>query len=109
MFRSQKYKRRKWIFSFLYFFSLYQGRPYNQIIYIVLASQIRVHLAEIGYPIVGDYVYSNGKNPFNVEGQMLHAKQIEFVNPRTGEDMKIEAPIPKYFQDIINICDAKTI
>ncbi len=71
--------------------------------------QIRVHLAEIGYPIVGDYVYSNGKNPFNVEGQMLHAKQIEFVNPRTGEDMKIEAPIPKYFQDIINICDAKTI
>ncbi len=71
--------------------------------------QIRVHLAEIGYPIVGDYVYSNGKNPFNVEGQMLHAKQIEFVHPRTGEDMKIEAPIPKYFQDIINICDAKTI
>lgn len=71
--------------------------------------QIRVHLAEIGYPIVGDYVYSNGKNPFNIEGQMLHAKQIEFVHPRTGKDMKIGAPIPKYFQDIIDICDAKTI
>ena len=64
--------------------------------------QIRVHLAEIGYPIVGDYVYSNGKNPFNVEGQMLHARQIEFVHPTTGKEMKIEAPIPEYFQRILN-------
>ena len=70
--------------------------------------QIRVHLAEIGYPIVGDYVYSNGKNPFNVEGQMLHARQIEFVHPTTGKDMKIEAPIPKYFQNIINeMCEVR--
>ncbi len=71
--------------------------------------QIRVHLAEIGYPIVGDYIYSNGKNPFNVEGQMLHARQIEFVHPTTGKEMKIEAPIPEYFQNIIDTCDAKTI
>lgn len=63
--------------------------------------QIRVHLSEIGYPVVGDYVYSNGKNPFNVEGQMLHAKQIEFVHPRTGKKMKVEASIPKYFQDVL--------
>lgn len=69
--------------------------------------QIRVHMSEIGYPIVGDYVYSNGKNPFNVEGQMLHAKQIEFVHPRTGKKMNIEAPTPKYFQDVIDICDAE--
>ena len=40
--------------------------------------QIRVHLAEIGYPVIGDEVYSNGKNPFNVTGQMLHAQKIEF-------------------------------
>ncbi len=71
--------------------------------------QIRVHLAEIGYPIVGDYIYSNGKNPFNVEGQMLHARQIEFVHPTTGKEMKIEAPIPEYFQNIIDTCDTKTI
>ena len=64
--------------------------------------QIRVHLAEIGYPIVGDYIYSNRKNPFNVEGQMLHARQIEFVHPTTGKEMKIEAPIPEYFQRILN-------
>lgn len=70
--------------------------------------QIRVHMSEIGHPIVGDYVYSNGKNPFNVEGQMLHAKQIEFVHPTTGKDMKIEAPIPKYFQNIINeMCEVR--
>ena len=63
--------------------------------------QIRVHLSEIGYPVVGDYVYSNGKNPFNVVGQMLHAKSIEFKHPTTGKIMKIEAPLPEYFEKII--------
>lgn len=63
--------------------------------------QIRVHMSEIGHPIIGDYIYSNGKNEFGVEGQMLHAKCIEFTHPRTGKIMKIEAPIPKYFDEII--------
>ena len=67
--------------------------------------QIRVHMAEIGCPVVGDYVYSNGKNPFNVEGQMLHAKKIEFVHPRTGKQMCIEAPIPEYFQKVLELLD----
>ena len=48
--------------------------------------QIRVHLSEIGYPIVGDEVYSNGKNPFGVKGQMLHAEKLELKHPRTGKD-----------------------
>ena len=64
--------------------------------------QIRVHMAEIGYPVVGDMVYSNGKNPFNVEGQMLHAKEIEFMHPTTKEKIKIQAPLPKYFEEIIS-------
>lgn len=64
--------------------------------------QIRVHLSEIGYPVIGDYVYSNGKNPFGVVGQMLHAKSIEFKHPVTNKLMKIDAPIPKYFEKIIN-------
>jgi 23S rRNA pseudouridine1911/1915/1917 synthase len=64
--------------------------------------QIRVHLAEIGYPIVGDTVYSNGKNPFGVEGQMLHSFRLEFKHPITGKDMNLEAPLPQYFKDVLN-------
>ena len=57
--------------------------------------QIRVHLSHIGYPIVGDYTYSNGKNEFGVVGQCLHAKCLEFKHPITGAEMKLEAPLPK--------------
>ncbi len=64
--------------------------------------QIRVHLSEIGYPIVGDEVYSNGKNQFGVKGQMLHAKKLELKHPTTGKDLIFEAPVPKYFENIIN-------
>lgn len=63
--------------------------------------QIRVHMAEIGYPIVGDMVYSNGKNPFGVEGQMLHAKSLDFKHPITGEQMHLEAPLPEYFEEVL--------
>ena len=63
--------------------------------------QIRVHMAEIGYPIVGDVVYSNGRNPFNVCGQMLHAAKLEFVHPTTKEIVKFEAPLPEYFQKVL--------
>ena len=63
--------------------------------------QIRVHLSQIGYPIVGDMVYSNGKNPFGVVGQMLHSSKLEFVHPITGEKMKLEAELPKYFEEVL--------
>ncbi len=64
--------------------------------------QIRVHMAEIGYPIVGDEVYSNGKNPFGVRGQMLHAAKLEFAHPATNEALTFEAPLPEYFQKVLN-------
>lgn len=67
--------------------------------------QIRVHLSYIGYPIIGDTTYSNGKNEFGVVGQCLHAKSLEFKHPITGKEMKLEAPLPEYFQDIINKLD----
>ena len=64
--------------------------------------QIRVHLSQIGYPIVGDYVYSNGKNPFGVVGQMLHSYRLEFVHPITKENMSLEAKLPEYFEDVLD-------
>lgn len=67
--------------------------------------QIRVHLTEIGYPIVGDSVYSNGKNEWNIQGQCLHAKSLRFKHPITGKDMFIEAEMPEYFEKII--CDLR--
>lgn len=63
--------------------------------------QIRVHMAEIGHPVVGDMVYSNGKNEFGVEGQMLHAKQLIFQHPITQEKITLTAPLPEYFEKIL--------
>ena len=63
--------------------------------------QIRVHLSQIGFPVVGDMVYSNGKNPFGVVGQMLHAQKLEFTHPITNKKMILEAKLPKYFEDVL--------
>ena len=63
--------------------------------------QIRVHMAEIGYPVVGDAVYSNGKNEFGIEGQMLHAYKLEFMHPITNKHMELTAPLPQYFEEIL--------
>ena len=67
--------------------------------------QIRVHLSHIGYPIIGDEVYSNGKNKWNIEGQCLHAKSLDFKHPITGKEMHIEAELPEYFQKILEELD----
>lgn len=67
--------------------------------------QIRVHLSHIGYPVVGDYTYSNGKNDFGVEGQMLHSKKIKFKHPKTEKEMELEAKLPEYFQEILDKLD----
>ena len=70
--------------------------------------QIRVHLSHIGYPIVGDDVYSNGKNEWGILGQCLHAKSLDFVHPINKEKMHIEAQIPEYFKNIINELDKES-
>ncbi len=63
--------------------------------------QIRVHLSHIGYPVIGDTTYSNGKNKWGVVGQCLHAKRLKFKHPTTGKEMTIEAELPDYFKEIL--------
>ena len=63
--------------------------------------QIRVHSKHIGHPIVGDPIYG-GSNKFNLNGQLLHAFKLEFTHPRTKEHMSFTAPIPEYFQQVLD-------
>ena len=63
--------------------------------------QIRVHLSQIGYPIVGDEVYSNGKNEWNIKGQCLHAKSLKFKHPNSDKEMFLEAELPSYFKELL--------
>ena len=65
--------------------------------------QIRVHMASIGHPLLGDEVYSNRKSPFHLTGQTLHAKILGFEHPTTGKYVEIDAPLPEYFQHLLEI------
>lgn len=64
--------------------------------------QIRVHMAHIGHPIVGDPVYGFKKQKFHTEGQLLHARVLGFIHPRLGEYREFEAPLPDYFVSILS-------
>ncbi len=63
--------------------------------------QIRVHMASIHHPIAGDQVYGPERCPFKLQGQTLHAGVLGFVHPRTGEYMEFQAPLPEYFQKLL--------
>lgn len=63
--------------------------------------QIRVHMASIGHSIVGDPLYGIKKEKFNLNGQLLHAKTIGFVHPRTGKMMEFTSDIPEYFENVL--------
>lgn len=65
--------------------------------------QIRVHLASTKHPLVGDPIYGRKKQRFQTNGQCLHAKEIEFEHPRTGEWMHFETELPESFQRILRI------
>ena len=63
--------------------------------------QIRVHMASIGHPLLGDTVYGSSRNPYHLEGQALHAMILGFVHPITGEYLEFEAPLPEYFSKLL--------
>ena len=65
--------------------------------------QIRVHMASISHPLLGDNVYCNARCPFELEGQTLHAGVLGFIHPRTGKYMEFSAPLPEYFEKILDI------
>ena len=63
--------------------------------------QIRVHMASIKHPLLGDVVYGPAKCPFKLKGQTLHAKTIGILHPRTNEYLEIDAPLPEYFSELL--------
>lgn len=67
--------------------------------------QIRVHMASINHPLLGDDLYNHNKSQFKLQGQCLHAKTIGFVHPTTKEYVEFEAPIPEYMQHLLEIME----
>lgn len=63
--------------------------------------QIRVHMASINHPLLGDYTYGAPSPEKGLEGQCLHAKQLRFIHPRSGKLIEVECPLPQYFEDIL--------
>lgn len=71
--------------------------------------QIRVHMASIRHPLLGDDVYGPKKCPYNLKGQMLHAGKLGFIHPSTGEYVEFNSELPEYFTKILNVLrDKKT-
>lgn len=69
--------------------------------------QIRVHMAHINHPVVGDPVYSNGKNEFKLEKQMLHAFKLGFNHPIEKKKMEFKVDLPDYFKNVLNTLENK--
>lgn len=65
--------------------------------------QIRVHMTQMGHPLLGDTVYGNLKSPFHLQGQTLHAMTLGFCHPTTGRYVEVNAPLPAYFEKILGI------
>ena len=72
-------------------FSLKTGRTH----------QIRVHSKHIGHPIVGDKEYGYKNQKFNLSGQLLHAKELEFIHPSLDKKVHFESPLPEYFKKVL--------
>lgn len=84
-------------------------KQWNQAAYVEFrletgrTHQIRVHMASIGNPVLGDSIYGPAKCPFHLTGQTLHAKTLGFIHPRTKKYMEFDAPLPEYFEKLLRI------
>ena len=65
-------------------------------------DRIRVHLASIGHPLLGDVVYGSKKPVPGLAGQCLHARRLRFTHPSTGQLVELECPLPGWFQDVLD-------
>lgn len=64
--------------------------------------QIRVHMASLGHPLLGDFTYGAPSPEKGLEGQCLHARRLKFIHPRSGEHVLIESRLPQYFLDVLS-------
>ena len=64
--------------------------------------QIRVHMQSIGHPLLGDFVYGAPSPEKGLEGQCLHARELVFIHPRSGEAVHLECPLPEYFLQVLS-------
>ena len=64
--------------------------------------QIRVHMASIGHPLLGDYTYGAPSPEKGLEGQCLHARELKFIHPRSGEPILVSSDLPDYFQEVLS-------
>jgi 23S rRNA pseudouridine1911/1915/1917 synthase len=64
--------------------------------------QIRVHMAHMGHPLLGDTIYGPERQPYNIEGQILHAQSLRLTHPATGEEMEFYTELPAYFVDVLS-------
>lgn len=65
--------------------------------------QIRVHMAHLGHPLLGDEIYGRKDNPYHLQGQTLHAKILGFCHPKSGTYIETDAPLPEYFERLLHI------
>ncbi len=91
------------------YYKVLERLDHNKYTYVSLkletgrTHQIRVHMASIGCPLIGDPLYGPKKSAFTATGQMLHAKEIGFIHPVTNEYMEFSVEAPKHFMRILNI------
>lgn len=70
--------------------------------------QIRVHMASVGHPLLGDFTYGAPSPEKGLVGQCLHARRLKFVHPTTGEHIELETPLPDYFAEVLSRLGSET-